>query len=95
MSTLPLINSQQISCGRMTFSNKQKRGILDRSFQSVKLLFHRDSSAAVIRDKLQRLFWSNSGGSFYLADAMGVLTESPHFEIEGVDGSKSTVPTRC
>ena len=40
----------------MTFSNKQKRGILDRSFQSVKVLFHRDSSAAVIRDKLQRLF---------------------------------------
>ena len=93
MSTLPLINSQQITCGRMTFSNKQKRGILDRSFQSVKVLFHRDSSAAVIRDKLQRLFWSNSeGGSFYLADATGVSIESPHFEIEGADGSKSIVP---
>ena len=67
MSTLLLINSQKITCGRMTFSNTQKRGILDWSFQSVKLLFHQDSSAAVIRDKLQCLFWSNSeGGSFYL-----------------------------
>ena len=83
MSTLPLINSQQITCGRMTFSNTQKRGILDWSFQSVKLLFHRDSSAAVIRDKLQRLFWPNSeGDSFYLADATGMSIESPHLKLK-------------
>ena len=77
----------------MTLSNKEKRRILDQLFKSVKVLFHRDSSATVIREKLQRLFWPNSEGcSFYLADATGVLIESPHFEIEGADGSKSIVP---
>ena len=74
----------------MTLSNKEKRRILDQSFKSVKVLFHQDSSATVIWEKLQRLFWPNSEGClFYLADATGVSIESPHFEIEVQMGQKA------
>ena len=82
----------------MKYNDKDQRGVLDRSFKPIKLNFHKQSSYETVLEKLKRVAWGTEdkggaiGGTYFLADASGVLIQQKNFEIQGATGKREVLP---
>jgi hypothetical protein len=78
----------------MEYDHEKARGILDRTFTSVKLAFHKDCSSSAMIKKCKDTVWGETAGNydFFLADGTGAAVSSDDFKIDLVDGSKETLP---
>jgi hypothetical protein len=78
----------------MEYDPERAKGILDKSFASVKVPIHRDSSAPSMLQKCQDAVWGKSHEYIYfIADGSGSsICTSSTFNIELADGSKQELP---
>ena len=66
----PLSGQMLVSIGRMEFDPEKMRGVLDKSFPSVKLPFHRDCTAQDMLKKCRENIWigAEDAGTPWLMD---------------------------
>ena len=57
----------------MEYDNEKAKGILDRSFTSVKLAFHKECSSTAMLNKCRENVWGEVAGNYeyFLADGTG------------------------
>ena len=70
------------------------KGVLDKSFTTVKLPFHRDCTAEEMLTKCKENVWSDSTEDYqyYLADGSGTAIDSEKmFKLDLPDGSKESL----
>ena len=84
----------QISIGRMEYDSEKMRGVMDRSFASIKLAFHKDSSAIDVLNKCRECVWGeeHKNYQYFLADGSGTAIDSCSFDIDHLDGKKESLP---
>ena len=72
----------------------KRRGIYDRSFNLMKVFFHRDSCYDMVKDRCQRAVWPDvtDGDTFHVADGSGVSIKRDSFEVQELDGSVQVIP---
>lgn len=74
----------------MEYDEGKARGILDKSFPSVKVPFHKDSAYLDVLRKCREVVWGSSGTSdytYYIADGLGSCIGSSSFKIDLPGGS--------
>ena len=80
----------------MEYDSDRMRGILDKSFPSVKLAFHRDSLAEDILTKCKENVWGEGTDAtnyqYFLADGSGTMISNSSFNVDLPDGSKESLP---
>ena len=84
----------QISIGRMEYDFEKMRGIMDRSFASIKIAFHNDSASLDVLNKCCETVWGSKKRNYeyFLADGSGIAINSCSFDLNLPDGSKETLP---
>ena len=78
----------------MEFEAGKAKGILDRSFPSVKIPIHKDSSYADLKEKCRECVWGDPSNeySYYMADGTGTAIGSNSFSIDLEDKTKTVLP---
>ena len=66
----------QISVGRMEFDVNHAKGVLDKSFPSIKVPLHKDSTSSWLLHKCREVVWGESpvNYEFFMADGSGSVT---------------------
>ncbi len=83
----------QISIGRMEYDSEKMKGVMDRSFASIKLAFHKDCSAIDMLHKCRETVWGEQKNyEYFLADGSGTAIDSCSFEVDLPDGTKESLP---
>ena len=86
----------QINIGRMEFDYPKMKGIMDRSFNSVKVPFHKDSSAMDMTKKSREIVWGKKEKNYdyFIADGSGtaISADSSSFDIDLPNGEKEHLP---
>lgn len=78
----------------MEFEAGKAKGILDRSFPSVKIPIHKDSSYADLNEKCRECVWGDPSNEYkyYMADGTGTAIGSNSFSIDLEDKTKTVLP---
>ena len=81
--------------GRMEFNAEKAKGILDRSFPTVKIPLHKECSYKDLNDKCKQYVWGDSSDAdykYYMADGTGTGIGSSSFHIDLKDSRKTVLP---
>ena len=79
----------------MEFNAEKAKGILDRSFPSLKIPLHKECSYTDLNNKCKQYVWADSSDTnytYYMADGSGTGIGSCSFNIDLKDSRKTVLP---
>ena len=79
----------------MEYDSEKLRGVLDKSFVSVKVPFHKDCTSKDMLKKCKENVWGTGDDAYYeylLADGSGTVIGETGFNIDLPSGEKETLP---
>jgi hypothetical protein len=78
----------------MEFNANHAKGILDKSYPSVKVPLHKDITSTILLKKCQEVVWGKSPANYtyFMADGSGSAIGSDSFDIEHPNGLKEILP---